>query len=61
MKNLEKQENVRYKMKLTLMIKNKVEVAVLSGWFSSRKLEKDREFRSEDLQEEKNEKQVWER
>ena len=43
------------------MIKNKVEVAVLSGWFSLRKLEKDREFRSEDLQEEKNEKQVWER
>ena len=48
-------------MKVTLIIKNKVEVAVLSGWFSSRKLEKDREFRLENLQEEKNENQVWER
>ena len=41
--------------------KNKVGGLLRRGWFSSRKLEQDREFRSEGLQEENNERETRER
>ena len=58
-KNLGRQENIRGKMKVTLVIRNKVE-GVAQKWlvFFEKNLNK---FRSEDLQKEKNEREVQER
>ena len=60
-KDLERQKNVKGEMKVALGIETKQKVYFRSGWFSSRKIEQDGEFRSEGLQVENNEREARER
>ena len=60
-KDFEKHENISGKMKVTLGIKQSKRFSKEVVGFLREKLEQDREFRSEDLQEENNEGEVRER